>query len=110
MLVTERSGQLRMIRDGVLDPQPLAGVPKCTPCAMPVCSILRCIPKFAENQLVYFTYSKPGENNQQATALARRTARARAGLTERARSLRPANGPRCLGGSRLALAGTARST
>ncbi len=28
MLVTERGGRLRMIRDGVLDPKPLAGVPK----------------------------------------------------------------------------------
>src|SRR5262245_30427849 len=28
MLVTERGGRIRMIRDGVLDPQPLGGVPK----------------------------------------------------------------------------------
>ena len=28
MLITERSGRLRMIRDGVLDPQPMPGVPK----------------------------------------------------------------------------------
>src|SRR5258706_12717761 len=28
MLVTERAGKLRIIRDGVLDAQPLAGIPK----------------------------------------------------------------------------------
>src|ERR1700722_11780887 len=28
MLVSERGGKLRIIRDGVLDPQPLGGVPK----------------------------------------------------------------------------------
>src|SRR6185503_10469409 len=28
MLVTERPGRLRIIRDGVLDPQPVAGLPQ----------------------------------------------------------------------------------
>ena len=28
MLVTERQGRLRIIRNGVLDPQPIAGVPQ----------------------------------------------------------------------------------
>jgi len=28
MLVTERAGQVRVIRDGVLDPKPIPGVPK----------------------------------------------------------------------------------
>src|SRR5579863_1683371 len=28
MLVTERGGRLRQIRDGVLDPQPIPGIPK----------------------------------------------------------------------------------
>src|SRR5688572_24203178 len=27
LLITERSGRLRIVRNGVLDPQPLAGVP-----------------------------------------------------------------------------------
>ena len=27
MLVTERNGRLRIIRNGVLDPKPIAGVP-----------------------------------------------------------------------------------
>src|ERR1041385_4776446 len=28
MLVTERAGRLRIVRGGVLDPQPIAGIPK----------------------------------------------------------------------------------
>ncbi|MCH8175070.1 MAG: PQQ-dependent sugar dehydrogenase, partial [Proteobacteria bacterium] len=28
MLVTERSGRLRVVRDGVLDPHPISGVPE----------------------------------------------------------------------------------
>src|SRR5687768_5560801 len=28
MLVTERAGQVRIVRDGVLDPKPIPGVPK----------------------------------------------------------------------------------
>ena len=35
MLVTERNGKLRTVRDGKLDADPVAGVPRCTPCASP---------------------------------------------------------------------------
>ena len=60
ILVTERPGRLRIIRDGVLDPQPIAGVPEVNTGA--VNSGLMDValhPAYAENQLVYFTYSKP---------------------------------------------------
>ena len=71
MLVTERPGRLRMIRDGILDPQPLAGVPKVLVFRKAGLFDIALHPKFAENKLVYFTYSKPGENGQLATTLAR---------------------------------------
>jgi len=71
MLVTERSGRLRIIRNGVLDPQPLAGVPKVQAIRNAGLFDVALHPKFAENKLVYLTYSKPGENNQVATTLAR---------------------------------------
>ena len=71
MLITERGGQLRMVRDGVLDPTPLAGVPKVQHLRNAGLFDIVLHPKFAENKLVYFTYTKPGENNQFATALAR---------------------------------------
>src|ERR1700678_719272 len=71
MLVTERGGRLRIIRDGVLDPQPLAGDPQVH--AVFNSGLLDVVlhPKFAENKLVYFTYTKPGENGKFATALGR---------------------------------------
>jgi len=71
MLVTERAGRLRMIRDGVLDPRPLAGMPGVYAFRNAGLFDIALHPKFAENKLVYFTYSKPGENGQQATTLAR---------------------------------------
>jgi aldose sugar dehydrogenase len=71
ILVSERPGRLRIIRDGVLDPQPLAGVPKVH--AVFHSGLLDVVlhPNFAENKLVYFTYTKPGENGKFATALGR---------------------------------------
>jgi glucose/arabinose dehydrogenase len=60
ILVTERPGRLRVIRDDVLDPEPVGGLPDVNTGA--VNSGLMDIvlhPEYAENQLVYFTYSKP---------------------------------------------------
>ncbi len=71
MLVTERGGRLRRIHDGVLDPKPLAGVPKVYANRNAGLYDIALHPKFAENKLVYFTYSKPAENGQQQTTLAR---------------------------------------
>jgi aldose sugar dehydrogenase len=71
MLVTERSGRLRVIRDGKLDPQPLTGVPKVQAIRNGGLFEVALHPKFAENKLVYLTYTKPGENEQWAIALAR---------------------------------------
>jgi len=72
MLVTERAGKMRIIRDGVLDPQPMAGIPKVFANRNAGLYDVALHPKFAENKLVYFTYSKPGpEKDQQATTLAR---------------------------------------
>jgi glucose/arabinose dehydrogenase len=71
MLVTERAGRLRMIRDGKLVSQPLAGVPKVHAIRNAGLFEVALHPKFAENKLVYLTYTKPGENGQSAIALAR---------------------------------------
>jgi glucose/arabinose dehydrogenase len=60
ILVTEREGRLRIIRKGVLDPQPIAGLPVIGTNA--VNSGLMDIvlhPRYAENKLIFFTYSKP---------------------------------------------------
>ena len=71
MLVTERSGRLRIIRNDVLDPQPISGVPKVLNRGRDGLLDLALHPRFAENRLVYFTYSKPGEDMSVRAALAR---------------------------------------
>ena len=70
MLVTERDGRLRLIRDGVLDPKPIAGVPQVYAKQLSGLMDIALHPKFSENRLVYLTYTKPvGE--KVTTALAR---------------------------------------
>jgi glucose/arabinose dehydrogenase len=71
MLVTERPGRLRLIRNGALDPEPVSGVPAVA--AQRLCGLMDIAlhPKFAENHLLYFTYSKPGEKDTMVTTLAR---------------------------------------
>jgi glucose/arabinose dehydrogenase len=71
MLVTERPGRLRIIRAGVLDPQPIAGVPKSQMQRLGGLMDIALHPKFPENKLIYLTYSKPGTNGLIATTLAR---------------------------------------
>jgi aldose sugar dehydrogenase len=75
MLVTERAGRLRIIRNGVLDPAPVGGVPESRMQRLGGLMDIVLHPRFAENQWVYLTYSKPGDAVLQkgliATALAR---------------------------------------
>jgi aldose sugar dehydrogenase len=73
MLVTERSGQIRVIRDGILDPQPLAGAPKVHAVRLSGLMDIALHPNFAQNQFVYLTYTKnvKPEPLEVATTLAR---------------------------------------
>ena len=71
MLVTERPGRLRVIRDGKLDPRPIGGVPEVLAIQLAGLMDVALDPKFTDNHLVYLTYNKPGENKRVATALAR---------------------------------------
>jgi len=78
MLVAERVGQIRMIRNGVLDPKPVAGAPTSfwsgesgAPGAVHGYMDIALHPKFAQNHFVYLAYTKPLENNKRTTALAR---------------------------------------
>ena len=59
ILVTERPGRLRIIRDGVLDPNPIAGVPQVRAQGLAGLMDIALHPDFAQNQLVYLTYHKP---------------------------------------------------
>jgi glucose/arabinose dehydrogenase len=61
ILVTERPGRLRVIRDGVLDPTPVAGVPTVNPTFIGGLNDVALHPAFTSNQLVYLSYAKDGE-------------------------------------------------
>jgi aldose sugar dehydrogenase len=102
MLVTERGGRLRMIRDGVLDPRALTGLPKVNAVRNAGLFDVVLHPKFAANKLVYFTYSKPGPDGKSATTLARGRLNG-AGLTD-VQDLFVSEWSTVLGGSRIAFA------
>jgi aldose sugar dehydrogenase len=70
MLVTEKAGRLRMVRNGKLDPQPLSGVPQVLAAGQGGLLEVAVHPQFAQNRWVYLTYSKTGERGN-TTALAR---------------------------------------
>ena len=61
ILVAERNGTLRVIRDGAADPQPIAGMPTVHTGYGGRFGLwdVAVHPRFEENQLVYFTYLKP---------------------------------------------------
>jgi glucose/arabinose dehydrogenase/extradiol dioxygenase family protein len=71
MLVTEREGRLRIIRNGVLDPKPIDGVPKVFARVLGGLLDVALHPQFAQNRILYLAYSKAGDNNLSTTALAR---------------------------------------
>ena len=71
MLVSEKSGTLRMVKDGVLVPQPIAGVPAVTAKLYDGLMDIAVHPNFAQNQLIYLTYTKPGPDRTMAITLAR---------------------------------------
>jgi len=71
MLVTERTGQIRVIRNGVLDSQPVAGVPAVRAQGLSGLLDITLHPDFARNQFVYFTYHKPTGENGTSLTLAR---------------------------------------
>jgi glucose/arabinose dehydrogenase len=59
MLVTERPGRLRIVRDGALRPEPVPGVPEVFAQGQGGLLDVALHPDFATNRLVYLSYSKP---------------------------------------------------
>ena len=70
MLVTERSGDLHVIRDGVLDPQPIAGTPAVLVRSQGGLFDVLPHPDFAANRLLYLSYAHQDEGGN-ATRIAR---------------------------------------
>ena len=71
MLITERDGRLRIVRDGVLDPRDISGVPQVRTDGNGGLMDVALHPQFAENRLVYLTYTKAVGNGMGVPALAR---------------------------------------
>jgi glucose/arabinose dehydrogenase len=71
MLVTEKEGRLRIIRNGVLDPKPIPGVPAVRVQGRSGLMEVLLHPQFVTNRLVYFTYLKPVNEKQSALTVAR---------------------------------------
>ena len=59
MLVTERPGRLRVVRNGVLDPTPIAGLPDIVGEGLGGLMDVALHPQFRRNHLIYMTYTKP---------------------------------------------------
>jgi glucose/arabinose dehydrogenase len=70
ILVTERPGRLRLVRDSRLDPKHVAGLPEIRGRGEGGLLDVALHPAFAQNRLVYLAYSKPGARGG-TTALAR---------------------------------------
>ncbi len=59
ILVTERPGRLRIVRDGVLDPNPVSGTPQVQAQGLAGLMDIALHPRFNDNKFVYLTYHKP---------------------------------------------------
>ena len=70
MLVTERAGRLRVIRDGKLEPEPVAGVPPVYAEGQGGLFDVALHPGFASNGLVFLSYAN-GTSDANATRVAR---------------------------------------
>jgi len=66
MLITERPGRLRIVRQGKLLPQAVEGVPNVFHSSQGGLLEVMPHPNFATNKLLYLTYSKPGADEAQS--------------------------------------------
>ena len=71
ILVTERPGRLRIVRNGVLDPTPVAGFPPVQAGGLTGLMDIALHPRFAENRFVYVVYNKPATDTPEGITLGR---------------------------------------
>jgi glucose/arabinose dehydrogenase len=70
LLVTERAGRVRIVRNGKLDPVAVAGLPPINPAGIGGLYDIVLDPAFAKNHFIYLSYVKPSEKNSDQTTLA----------------------------------------
>src|SRR4051812_34894062 len=75
ILVTERPGCLRIVRNGVLDPRHVAGLPPIQAAGLAGLMDIALHPRFSENQFVYLTYRKPAAGSPGTSAALQPTGR-----------------------------------
>ena len=74
ILVTERAGRLRVVRDGKLVTDPVPGIPEVLARGQGGLMEVLPHPDFANNRLIYLSYSKPvGDGRRGTTAVVRGT-------------------------------------
>jgi aldose sugar dehydrogenase len=83
LLVAERSGQIRIVRNGVLDPQPVSGGPTVRVQGLSGMD-LALHPDFDRNRYVYISYTKPLDEKRTTLAVGRAVwdGRALTGMTD----------------------------
>ena len=67
MLVTEKPGRLRIVRDGVLQQEPIAGTPEVRYLGQGGLLDVVLHPDYESNRLIYLSFSKPNEDGSQGT-------------------------------------------
>ena len=82
MLVTERGGDLRIVRDGQLLSDPVAGVPPVRAQGQGGLQDVVLHPDFESNQVIYLSYSKPNEDGSLGTTGLSRARFENDGLTD----------------------------
>ncbi|MFK7830186.1 MAG: PQQ-dependent sugar dehydrogenase [Congregibacter sp.] len=67
LLITERPGRLRIVKDGVLNPMPVTGLPRINNVGLGGLHDIVLHPDFANNQLLYISYTKAREPKKGTT-------------------------------------------
>jgi glucose/arabinose dehydrogenase len=71
MLVTEKPGRLRIVENGKLVPEPVAGIPRVWPDGQGGLLDVAVHPGYASNGWIYLSYSDPGANGSAMTRVLR---------------------------------------
>lgn len=71
VLITERRGTLRLVKNGKLEPEPISGTPRVWAQGQGGLLAVAAHPEFAKNGWVYLAFSDPGEGGGAMTAVVR---------------------------------------